>query len=422
MNNREYKKEYGLIVAGGGLTGVAAAVAAAREGISVLLIEQDGSLGGAMSNSFVYPFMRYKYRTSEGKMEMLNAGIFREMLKRHTDLGGDSERGWQPEIFKIMLDKLVIDAGVDVLFHTKLIDVVMQGRNIKAVKAAGKDGILTINAQFFIDATGDGELMAMAGCAYRLGRESDSLCQPMTTCFRLSNVDMEKYHEEIAGLQELYKQKQAEGIISNPRENLLIFHNLGKGILHFNTTRIVRHNPVDPTELSHAEMESRKQILEIYDFLRTNSQAFRNSSLISIAQSIGVRESRKLCGAYTLTSNDIKSFIIFDDSIALGNYNIDIHNPDGTGTYIHRIPDDVYYSIPYRSLLPNETDNLLVAGRCISATHEAHSAIRIMPICTCMGEAAGIAAAEALHTGKNAHTLNITSVQNTLVRKGAKIH
>ena len=421
MHYRELEKDYDLIVVGGGLTGVAAAVAASRQGLSVLLLEQDGSLGGAMSNSFVFPFMRYTYWEDE-KWNYLSAGIFKEMVERHRFIGGCSKYGWQPELFKMMLDDMIVEAGVDILFHTRVVNVVMDGRELKSVLAASKSGTLEIRAKFFIDASGDGELMALSGCAYQLGREEDNLCQPMTTCFRLSNVNMEKYYEEIDGLQKLYNEKQKTGDISNPRENMLIMGEVSRGVLHFNTTRIVKHNPVDPTELSRAEMEARKQELGLYNFLRQNSEAFRESAIVSVAQNIGVRESRKLLGVHVLTADDLKSLTIFDDSIALGNYDIDIHNPEGTGTYIYSFPKEAYYSIPYRSLLPRETDNLLVAGRCLSATHEAHSAVRIMPICTCMGEAAGVAAAQAVHTGKNAHTLDIHAVQQILEANGAKIH
>lgn len=421
MHYRELEKDYDLIVVGGGLTGVAAAVAASRQGLSVLLLEQDGSLGGAMSNSFVFPFMRYTYWEDE-KWNYLSAGIFKEMVERHRSIGGCSKYGWQPELIKMMLDDMIVEAGVDILFHTRVVNVVMDGRELKSVLAASKSGTLEIRAKFFIDASGDGELMALSGCAYQLGREEDNLCQPMTTCFRLSNVNMEKYYEEIPGLQKLYNEKQKTGEITNPRENMLIMGEVSRGVLHFNTTRIVKHNPVDPTELSRAEMEARKQVLELYNFLRQNSEAFRESAIVSVAQNIGVRESRKLLGVYVLTADDLKSLTIFDDSIALGNYDIDIHNPEGTGTYIYSFPKEAYYSIPYRSLLPRETDNLLVAGRCLSATHEAHSAVRIMPICTCMGEAAGVAAAQAVHTGKNAHTLDIHAVQQILEANGAKIH
>jgi len=420
VHYRELEKDYDLIVVGGGLTGVAAAVAASRQGLSVLLLEQDGSLGGAMSNSFVFPFMRYTY-WEDAKWNYLSAGIFKEMVERHRSIGGCSKYGWQPELFKMMLDDMIVEAGVDILFHTRVVNVVMDGRVLKSVLAASKSGTLEIRAKFFIDASGDGELMALSGCAYQLGRAEDNLCQPMTTCFRLSNVNMEKYYEEIPGLQKLYNEKQKTGEITNPRENMLIMGEVSRGVLHFNTTRIVKHNPVDPTELSRAEMEARKQVLELYNFLRQNSEAFRESAIVSVAQNIGVRESRKLLGVHVLTADDLKSLTIFDDSIALGNYDIDIHNPEGTGTYIYSFPKEAYYSIPYRSLLPRETDNLLVAGRCLSATHEAHSAVRIMPICTCMGEAAGIAAAQAVHTGKNAHTLDIHAVQQILEANGAKI-
>ncbi|MBR5220117.1 MAG: FAD-dependent oxidoreductase [Clostridia bacterium] len=420
MHYRELEKDYDLIVVGGGLTGVAAAVAASRQGLSVLLLEQDGSLGGAMSNSFVFPFMRYTYWEDE-KWKYLSAGIFKEMVERHRSIGGCSKYGWQPELIKMMLDDMIVEAGVDILFHTRVVNVVMDGRELKSVLAASKSGTLEIRAKFFIDASGDGELMALSGCAYQLGREEDNLCQPMTTCFRLSNVNMEKYYEEIPGLQKLYNEKQKTGEISNPRENMLIMGEVSRGVLHFNTTRIVKHNPVDPTELSRAEIEARKQVLEMFNFLRQNSEAFRESAIVSIAQNIGVRESRKLLGVHVLTADDLKSLTIFDDSIALGNYDIDIHNPEGTGTYIYSFPKETYYSIPYQSLLPRETDNLLVAGRCLSATHEAHSAVRIMPICTCMGEAAGVAAAQAVHTATNAHTLDIHAVQQTLETNGAKI-
>ncbi|MBQ8578435.1 MAG: FAD-dependent oxidoreductase [Clostridia bacterium] len=232
MHYRKFEKDYDLIIVGGGQTGVAASVAASRQGLSVLLLEQDGSLGGAMSNSFVFPFMRYSY-WEDGGWKNLSAGIFKEMVERHKTIGGCSKYGWQPEIFKIVLDDLITEAGVDILFHTRVVNVVMDGRELKSVIAASKSGTLDIRAKFFIDASGDGEVMALAGCAYQLGREEDHLCQPMTTCFRLSNVNMEKYYEEIAGLQKLYNEKQKTGEISNPRENMLIMGEVSRDVLLF---------------------------------------------------------------------------------------------------------------------------------------------------------------------------------------------
>ena len=414
--------EYNLIVIGGGLSGVAAAVCAAREGLNVLLVERMGCLGGAMSNCSVYPFMKHAIKYADGTKRILSAGIFAEMCKRHRELGGVSERGWQPEIFKIMLDRLVEESSVKVMFHTQLIDVVKEDRKISAVRLLGKHGIFEVNADYFIDASGDGDLMAYAGCEYQLGRESDGLCQPMTTNFRISGVDIEKYKEDKPHLQELFKRFNEEGKISVPRENMLINGNLGEGVLHFNSTRVVKMNPLDSTDLSLAEMEARRQVLEIYNFLRTNSDAFKNSTLVLVAPEIGVRESRKLKGVHVLTADELKQCVDFEDSIALGNYMIDIHNPDGVGTYRYRFQPEEYYRIPYRSLVPKEIDNMLVAGRCLSADHEAHSAVRIMPICACLGQAAGTAIAQAQHTGKTVHTVDISAVQSKLVANGAEIH
>lgn len=415
-------KKYDLVVVGGGLSGVAAAVAAARQGVSVLLVERNGSLGGAMSNNFVYPFMKYRLRNKDNNViRTLSAGIFGEMVERHKKMGG-TDIGWQPEIFKIMLDDMVTEANVDVFFHTQLADVEVDNRELKSVLLAGKEGLFEVEADFFIDASGDGDLMAYAGCEYQLGREEDNLCQPMTTCFRMSNIDNDAFYKDLPRLEKLYKQKQESGEITNPRENILRFTGIGKDICHFNTTRVIKHDPTNTAELSKAEIIARKQVLEMYNFLRENCECCKEATLISVSTEIGVRESRKLKGVHILTADELKNSVDFEDSIALGNYDIDIHNPSGTGTYIYTFEPGQYYRIPYRSLLPKETDNLLVAGRCLSATHEAHSAVRILPICACLGEAAGIAAAEALKTNTNAHTVDISEIQKKIIANGGEIH
>jgi hypothetical protein len=244
----------------------------------------------------------------------------------------------------------------------------------------------------------------------------------MTTCFRLCGVDLDKYKEEIASLQELYKQYRSEGKIKNPRENILIFGGLPDGMLHFNTTRIVKMDPTNPFDISKAEIEARKQICEMVDFLKNNSDSFKNCTISSVASQIGVRESRKLRGKHILTADELFDRVMFEDSIALGNYDVDIHSPSGTGTVMKRFDRKYFYSIPYRSLLPKEFDNLLVAGRCISATHEAQSSVRIMPICVCLGEAAGTAIGIAKNTNTNTHTLDVKLLQKTLIDNGAQIY
>ena len=409
-------KRYDLITVGGGISGVAAAVAAARDGLSVLLVEKYGCLGGAMSMSLVYPFMKYTMPGENGERRLLSVGIFTEMRKRWEAYGDSSF-----ESFKLVFDDMVSEAGVDVLFHTSVYKADCDGRKITRLYAASKSGVLELEADCFIDATGDGELIAMTGCDYQLGRESDGLCQPMTTCFRVSGIDEELFRKDVKLLQERYKEYQAQNKISNPRENILLFYGLGDGVVHFNTTRVIKHNPVDPTEISRAEILARRQVGEMMHFFRENSASFDHSALMSIATHIGVRESRKLKGVHILTADEIKNCVEFEDTIALGNYEIDIHNPSGTGTELYYFKDDEYYRIPYRSLLPKEYDNMLVAGRCLSATHEAHSAVRILPICACLGEAAGTAAALAKKTTGNVQTVDVEQLRQNLKEKGAAL-
>lgn len=414
-------KKYNLIVAGGGLSGVAAAVSAARAGLEVLLVEKSGCLGGAMSNCLVYPFMPY-WTEMDGKKEYLSAGIFEEMRKRQNEYEtSKSDMNFKPEYFKLVLDDMVNEAKIDVLYHAVIFGVNTDERQIKSVNIALKSGPLTTEADFFVDATGDGDLFAFAGCDYQTGRDNDGLCQPMTTCFRMSGVDVEMYKKERSALQELYKNYRKEGKIENPREDILTFLGIGEGIVHFNTTRIVKLDPTNPFDVSKAESMARKQIHEIVKFLKDNSKAFANSSIISVASDIGVRESRKLKGVHILTAEELKDCTKFEDSIALGNYDIDIHNPSGSGTSHYYFKDGEFYTIPYRSLLPKEFDNMLVAGRCISATHEAQASVRIMPICCCMGEAAGTAIGVAYNSGANLHNVDVNEVQTILVSNGAKL-
>lgn len=325
--------EYDVIVVGGGLAGVAAALGAARQGTKVLLIEKSNSLGGAAVNCLVNPFMPY-WTMIEGKRYSLSRGIFEEILEGLSGFNAFENKSciFHEEYLKILLNRMVINAGVSVLFHSYLIDVTKENDTVKSVVVANKSGKSEFFAKYFIDATGDADLAVLSGCPYTLGRKQDNLCQPMTLCFRVANVDLEKYKISKPKIDELYKKLQAEGKIKNIREDVLIFHNLVNGVLHFNSTRIVKLNPVDAFDKTKAEMEAREQVLELFGFLKENIDGFQNSDLIMTAAEIGVRESRKIKGLYILNEEDLKSCKKFEDSIALGNYDIDIHNPEGSGT------------------------------------------------------------------------------------------
>lgn len=424
-----YDNKYDVIAAGGGFAGCAAACAAARQGQNVLLIESSGFLGGAASNCIVFPFMDYytdvQDENGNNVRHYLTRGILAEIvtkLKNIDAIRGDDE--FLNEALKQILDEMVTSAGVTVLFHSVICAVNKEHSRIKFVSAVTKAGVLDFEAKIFIDCTGDADICYMAGIPVRLGRENDSLCQPMTLCFRVGNVDKKAFFDNQKEMQRLYKEWFKAGKFTNPREDILVMDYPIDGVLHFNTTRIVKLDPTDPFDLTKAEIEGRRQVKELLDFFKANNIAgMENAKLIFTAPSIGVRESRMLDGQYLLTGDDLIKCTKFEDSIAAGNYDIDIHNPEGTGTSHYFFPRGTWYTIPYRALIPKACDaeNLIVAGRCISATHEAQASIRIMPICASTGEAAGVAAAVANNSGSSVQNADINQIQRILTQTGAYI-
>ena len=389
-------KQYDVIVVGGGFSGAAAAIAAARRGMEVLLIEKSNCFGGAAVNCLVNPFMYYWTEDPVTKEHIyLCNGIFREILTELTAMNAMPENStvFHEEYLKLILQRMILKENIHILFHTYLTGVRMDNGRVKSVLVSNKEGPGEYAARYFIDCTGDGDLAVLAGYPYHLGREKDSLCQPMTLCFRVAGVDLKAFEKSYDSINPLYQQFQREGKIKNPRENVLVFGNMVDGVLHFNSTRIVRKNPVSGEEKTQAELEAREQVFELFDFLKENIDGFQHSQLLSTAMEIGVRESRMIEGEYLLTQEDLIACTKFEDGVVCGNYDIDIHNPEGSGTSHYYFKDGEYYTIPYRCLVPKGSRNLLVAGRCISSTHEAQASYRIMPICCCLGEAAGIAAA-----------------------------
>ncbi len=416
-------KEYDVIVVGGGFAGSAAAIAAAREGVSVLLVEQSNCLGGAATNCLVNPFMGY-WTKIDGKDHAICQGIFKEINEEMESFGKTVDRAinfniFNEEYLKIILMRMAQKAGVKFLLRSYLTDATSENGEIKSITIANKSGNTILKAKRFIDATGDADLAHLAGFKTQLGRESDNLCQPMTLCFRLSNIDRAKYDQEKGTINDLYKKFKSEGKIKNPREDVLKFDTLQEDILHFNTTRIVKLDPTNAEDLTKAEIMAREQVFEMFEFLRNNFEAFKHSHLISTAMQIGVRESRMIIGEHILTGEELKNCTKFKDSIALGNYDIDIHNPEGSGTSHYYFGPGEYYTIPYRSLIPKNSKNLLVAGRCISATHEAQASVRIMAIVCCMGQAAGVASAISVSDNVNVKEVDITKLRNTLKSNGA---
>lgn len=421
----EREKNYDIIVAGGGFAGASAAIAAAREGRRVLLIEKYNCLGGAAAFDLVNPFMPYwTHDAQSGERIDLSQGLFSEIRRRMDAAGGlrkNENSVFNEEILKYVLNRMALESGVELLFQAYITRAERKGARIEAVHVSGVSGPKVFTAACFVDATGDANLAYLAGCPFRKGRESDGLCQPMTLCFRLGNIKTKSRADLIGRVNKLYKQFRAEGKIKNPREDVLVFNTVCDDIYHFNTTRVIKRDPTDMFDVTQAEIEAREQIFEMVSFLRENFEEFSESVLLSTGMQIGVRESRMIDGEYTLTQDDLLACARFEDSIAVCNYDIDIHNPDGSGTSHYFFPVGSYYSIPYRCLVPKGVVNLWAAGRCISVTHEAQASVRIMPTCCNLGEAAGTAAALAAADGVDSGSLDIRRLQARLRAKGAKI-
>ncbi len=413
-------KKYDIAVIGGGFSGTAAAIAAARGGAKVIIIEKSNALGGAATNCLVNPFMPYKTNIN-GETTALSAGIFKELHKKLEARSAMMGEAFLEEELKYVMSEAVAEEGIAILYHAYIFKANKVDNRILSVSVATKQGEMEIEADYFIDATGDAQLAFLSDCPTRLGREPDNLCQPMTLCFRVGNVDVERFYESRPQLNEAHRRALEAGELINPRENILVCKTPNNNVLHFNTTRVVKKNPTDPEDITQAEFLARRQVYEIYEFMKKHADGLENSFLMMTAAEIGVRESRMIIGEYVLTETDCRSFTKFDDGIAACNYDIDIHNPEGSGTSHYYFPEGEFYTIPYRSLIPKGVSNMLVAGRCISSDHGAQASYRIMPTVCCIGEAAGTAIAMAHKDKSDVRDVNTNKLRELLKANGAFI-
>jgi len=407
------EKKFDVVVVGGGPGGVCAAAAAARSGSRVLLIERYGFLGGMATAGLVNPFMPYRMRN-----RILASRVFLELITRLERAGAlaRDRRIFDDEIMKEVLDQMMARHGVEVLLHSLLTGVQRKGKRIESVTTHGKSGKMTIRGRAFVDSTGDGDLAFMAGEETETGRAQDGKCQPMTLCFRVGGIrgslNSFKLGDE---LTPSYLRAKKRGEVRNPREDVLIFGTMVPHVYHFNTTRIINLPGTDTVALTRAEIEGRRQVMEMVRFFRKRSPRFRDAYLIKMACQIGIRETRRVMGGYVLSGEDVLRGAKFPDGIARSNYPLDIHNPAGTGTIIKGVPKGDYYEVPFRCLVPRRTENLLIGSRCISSTHEAHSSFRVMPVVAGIGEAAGAAAAQMASRGIPNHRVDGTALKRKIL-------
>ncbi|MDF3077715.1 MAG: hypothetical protein K0S09_1604 [Sphingobacteriaceae bacterium] len=441
------RMEVDVLVVGGGPTGLIAAQAAAEDGLNVTLIDSRSFVGGNMTIGL--PVLGFLGQ----KGNQIIKGIPQKFIDKLKKVDGASEHRpcplhmsltlVEPEAVKNVGLEMLTEAGVNVMLYTFFAGVIMDNDTIKGVIVESKSGREAILAKTVIDCTGDADVAFRAGVECEYGNEKGGV-QPPTLMFCLGGVDTEKLRLSIAeeprtyltdfipaeyfgqnnqfivvGLRSLMEKAREDGF-NLPVERTIIITGLREGEVWINMTRVNGVNGTNPESLTFGETEGRKQIIDIQKYLIEYVPGFENAYFTKMAPFIGIRETRRIVGKYVLTAEDILGCGRFDDAIAVASYPLDIHHPEGGGCTLTWCGD--CYDIPYRSLIPAKIENLIVAGRCISTTHEAMSAIRVMAPCMAMGEAAGRAAKIAVRENIAPSKIDVQKLQAELREKGAYLN
>lgn len=453
-NNIPDTLESDVVIVGGGPAGLCAAVAAARGGAKVILVEKNAFCGGMATAGMVAPFMTCY---DSGGDKMLIRGIFEELVERLIAVGGaihpskvESKTAFtsyidkghihvtpfKAEALKIVADEMLTEAGVKILYHTQLVDTEAEGDKVTRIIVAMKEGLASIRAKAFIDCTGDGDLAAKAGAAYTVGNAQGKM-QPATMFFTVGGVDISKVDEDIAKNRDNFYRK--DGInyrslhwrVSEAREagdwpldrvSIGLFRGVEEDEFSINTSRVMNIDGTKSESLTEGEIAGRQQVRIIFNFLKKYVPGFENSRLILSGSTLGIRETRHIKGIKTLTVDQILNCEVPEDSIMLAANSVDVHGKYGpkSNEYI-TIPEGKCYGIPYGTMIPPVFSNLAVAGRPISADCEAAGAIRVMPPCMGIGQAAGTAVAMAVLGGYDLRTLDVKALREKLSADGVML-
>lgn len=417
---------YDVVVAGSGPAGICAAVAAAREGAKVALVERYGVVGGNLTTGYVGPILG-----------MVGKGTMRDELVEllgvpENDMIGETGRAHDFEMAKIRLMQFVNHPNIDVYLQTTVTDVVKEGDTLLGIIATSGEGQFALLGKVTIDTTGDGLVSYLAGATTEKGRE-DGLMQPVTLEFTIDGVDESKGVICIGDVDDVRlgderfldycKRLSLEGEIPERIAAVRLHPTTHSGQRQVNTTQV---NGIDMTRVDHifkADLELREQILTLLDFFHKHIPGYENCRIISSGTTTGVRETRRVIGDYIITAEEMAAGCRFDDVIVhRAEFIVDIHNPEGSGQAEEHIQYCDPYDLPYRCFTPKGIENLYTAGRCISGTHRAHASYRVMSICMAMGEAVGVAAAMCAENGCTPRNLNVKELQNRLTNKGIELY
>ena len=429
--------EYAVVVLGGGPAGIAAATAAARHGARTLLVERYGFLGGMGTAAGVTNFCGL-HANVRGEIQQVVHGVADDLLGRMRELGGLNEphlifgrihaQAYDTAAFKCAADALLLEAGVELLFHAFAVGVARSGDAIEALLLETKSGRVAVRGRTFIDCSGDGDLAHFAGVATDKGDAGGALLYP-TLMFRVGNVDAAKAGEAWRTIPERMDAAEAAGEFSFPRRGAIVRPQKHAYEWRVNVTQLKNADGsatdgTDARSLSAGEVEGRRQAVDYLRFLRAKVPGFEAAYALEIAPQLGIRETRRLTGEAVLSAEDVVGCADFGDTIGVNGWPLELHVAGDVQWRWPAVGSRGFNQLPYRMLLPRRglpgwAGNLLAAGRCASMTHEGHSAARVSGGCFVMGQAAGTAAALALAAGVHPHELAVPTLQRALADDGA---
>ncbi len=430
-------RECDVLVVGAGPAGVCAAVSAAREGAKVILCERYGSVGGMLTMGNVDPILGRLsggtyYDEISKRLLALNPGA---VPTDGTRIG--REVPVNREVAKIVLDEMIAQAGVELWLGAAFVDAIIENGKVTGAIFTTQDGLRAIKAKVTVDSTGDACVAAAAGAEIELGRDGDGGLQPMTLEFTVCGVDESRAISvwggsdpikipagEFAGMEyrELCKQKNREGELPEFVSIVRLHRTSAAGERSVNATQVNGLSPLDPADMGRAELELREQIAKCVAFLKKYIPGYENCSIKASADTVGVRESRRVRGIEYIVDSDVENGRQREDGIVHNAwFLIDIHNPTGGGQAEGYSRPAQPYDIPYGAIVPLKTNGLLIAGRPISGTHRAHASWRVMAICMAIGEAAGIAASKCAASGIEPRELDPAQIRKVLSKRGVEL-